>query len=75
MDGTRWGLVELKYIFLSAENRALLKYFHVQIKQSCKSERLVVFFWYGRDQMGPGGAEFLTMRGVLLRICGTGGGY
>ena len=57
MDGTRWGLVELNYIFSSMENRALLKYFHVQIKQSCKSERLVVFFWYGRDQMGPGGAE------------------
>ena len=60
------------------ENRELLKYFHVQIKQSCKSERLVVLFWYGRDQMGPGGAEiyiFLTMRGVLLLICGIGGGY
>ena len=61
------------------ENRELLKYFHVQIKQSCKSERLVVFFWYGRDQMGPGGAEiygiFLTMRGVLLLICGIGCGY
>ena len=51
------------------------QYFHVQIKQSCKSERLVVFFWYGRDQMGPGGAEFLTMRGVLLLIRGIGGGY
>ena len=44
------------------ENRELLKYFHVQIKQSCKSERLVVFFWYGRDQMGPGGAEIYIFK-------------
>ena len=32
-------------------------YFHVLIIQSCKSERLVVFSWYGRDQEGPGRAE------------------
>ena len=31
-------------------------------QQSCKSERLVVFFWYGRDQMGPGGAELYIFR-------------
>ena len=38
--------------------------FHVQIKQSCKSERLVAFFWCGRDQKGPGGAEIHIFDGL-----------
>ena len=38
-------------------------YFHVQIQQSCKSERLV-FFWYGRDQKGPGGADIHIFNGL-----------
>ena len=32
-------------------------YFHVQIKQSCISERLVVFFWCRQDQKGTGETE------------------
>ena len=39
-------------------------YFHVQIKPSCKSERLVVFFWYRQGQKGTDRAEiyiFLTV--------------
>ena len=31
--------------------------FHVQIKQSCKYERLVVFFLCRQDQKGTGGTE------------------
>ena len=50
-------------------------YFHVQIKQSCKSEILVVLFWCGRDQKGPGGAEiyiFLTVgRYKVVRVVGA----
>ena len=65
------------YIFKCGEPR-IVEIFSCS-NQSCKSERRVVFFWYGRDQMGPGGAEiygiFLTMRGVLLLICGIGCGY
>ena len=36
--------------------------FHVQIKQSCKSERLVAFFWCGQDQKGTGGTVFFFSR-------------
>ena len=66
--------MELKYIFFKCGEPRIVEIFSCS-NQSCKSERRVVFFWYGRDQMGRGGAEFLTMRGVLLLICGIGGGY
>ena len=49
-------------------------YFHVQIKQSCKFERVVVFFWCRQDQKGTGEAEiyFLTVwRNKAVRIVGT----
>ena len=34
--------------------------FHAHIKQSCKSEKLVVFLWYRQDQKGTGGTEIYT---------------
>ena len=43
-------------------------YFHVQITPSCKSERLVVFFWCGQDQKGPGGAGMYS--GVYIKRFG-----
>ena len=34
--------------------------FYVKIKQSCKSEKRVVFFWCRQDQKGTGGTEIYT---------------
>ena len=40
-------------------------YFHVQIKQSRKYEKIVVFFWYKQDQMGTDGTEIYTSKYIF----------
>ena len=42
--------------------------FHVQIKQSCKSEHLLCFFWCRQDQKGTGWTE-IYFEGVRVRWC------
>ena len=44
-------------------------HFHVQIKQPCKSEKLVVFFWYRQDQKGTDGIEIYIY--IYLKVWGN----
>ena len=58
LDGLRslFRLVVLKCVF------------HVQIKQSCRSGKLVVFFWCRQDQKGTGGTEIYILE-TRVRRC------
>ena len=41
--------------------------FYVKIKQSCKSEKRVVFFWCRQDQKGTGGTEYIyVLRSIYI---------
>ena len=36
-------------------------YFHVHIKRSCKSKKLIVFLWCSQDQKGTGGTDIYNI--------------
>ena len=42
--------------------------FYVKIKQSCRSGKLVVFFWCRQDQKGTGGTEIYILE-TRVRRC------